>query len=193
MVRSVAQRDRAIRAGVRPSIREAEVVIYYDVLRQAGADNLIDLSLPGDPTILVEPPEGRSQRFSLAETVAGHYEARIPVSEPGLYRIASGGAELELPELGYYRESAEARLQAVNMPLLREISRLTGGKLQPAREDLLYAGGGTVPERKPLWPYLLTLALVLNFVELALRKGFFEYISSWAQRRSATRWRRQPV
>jgi hypothetical protein len=48
-----------------------------------------------------------------------------------------------------------------------------------------------VKEHKPLWPYLLIFALLLNFLEVALRKGFFEALISWWRRKSLPTWGRQ--
>jgi hypothetical protein len=50
-----------------------------------------------------------------------------------------------------------------------------------------------VRERKSLWPYLLILALVLNFIEVAMRKGFFERLKAWKARTSVPSLRRQPA
>jgi hypothetical protein len=61
----------------------------------------------------------------------------------------------------------------VNLPLLSEMSRVTGGRLDPSMDQLLSDKGSLMKEYRPLWPYLLLLALALNFVEVALRKGFF--------------------
>ena len=60
-------------------------------------------------------------------------------------------------------------------------------------DQLLNDKGSLVRERKALWPYWLILALVLNFLEVALRKGFFERLASWLQRYLPVRWQRQPA
>jgi hypothetical protein len=79
------------------------------------------------------------------------------------------------------------------MALLGEISRVTGGRMHPSIDQLLNDRGAMVRERQPLWPYWLILALVLNFVEVALRKGFFERLGSWLRRHSPPRWQREPA
>jgi hypothetical protein len=58
---------------------------------------------------------------------------------------------------------------------------------------LLNEKGAMVRERQPLWSYWLILALLLNFVEVALRKGFFERLASGLRRHSLPRWHRQPA
>ncbi len=193
MVRDISRRDKTVRAGVRVGSREGEVIVYYDVLKQADTQMKVDLSLPGHPSIVVEVPEGAPQALPLEETVPGHYEARISVSQPGLYRIMPGSPELGLPDVGFYRELEETRMQTVNVALLSEVSRLTGGHVRPSVDQLLNTSGNSVSERRPLWPYWLLLALAINFVEVAIRKGFFERLISWLQRRTLLPWGRQPA
>jgi Mg-chelatase subunit ChlD len=193
MVRDVSHRDRTIRAGVRPGDQEGEAVVYYDVLGNADNPTGAPLDAAGPPHILVESQGAAPRTLPLEETSPGHYEARIPADQGGLYHIVSGNSELVLPEAGFYRESEETKPQAVNTALLSEISRVTGGRVHPSIDQLLNDKGAMVRERKPLWPYSLILALLLNFVEVALRKGFFERLATWLRRRQFPRWQRQPA
>jgi Ca-activated chloride channel family protein len=189
MVRDVSHRDRTIRAGVRPGEHEGEAVVYYDVLGNAENPEGAALDAAGPPHILVESQGAAPRTLPLEETAPGHYEARIPADQGGLYHIVSGNSELVLPEAGFYRESDETKPQAINTPLLAEISRVTGGRMHPSIEQLLNNKGAMVRERQALWPYWLALALLLNFVEVALRKGFFERLATWLRRQSFPRWR----
>ena len=192
MVRDASHRDRTVRAGVRPGTGEGDAVVYYDVL--GDADNpTAALRASGPPHILVTAPGEASRTVPLEETSPGHYEAHIPAGQGGLYRIVSGSSELILPEAGFYREAEEMKPQAVNTALLSEISRVTGGRIHPSMDQLLNDRGTLVRERKALWPYWLILALVLNLLEVALRKGFFERPVSWMRERSPLPWRRQPA
>ncbi len=193
MVRDVSHRDRTIRAGVRPGNQEGETVVFYDVLASADNPGADALASAGPPHILVETPGAQPRTIPLEQTAPGHYEARIPADQGGLYHIVSGNSELVLPDAGFYRESQETKPQAVNTALLGEISRVTGGRMHPSLDQVLNDKGAMVRERQPLWPYWLVLALFLNFVEVALRKGFFERLASWMRRRSLPQWKRQPV
>jgi uncharacterized protein YegL len=203
MVRDVSHRDRTIRAGVRPGNQEAETVVYYDVLANTENPGAETLDLPGQagspqqhagpPQVLVQAQGEAPRVIPLEQTAPGHYEARIPAGAGGLYRIVSDNSELVLPEAGFYRESEETKPQAINTVLLAEISRVTGGRMHPSLDQLLNNRGAMVRERKALWPYWLILALGLNFVEVALRKGFFERIASWLRRQTLPRWLRQPA
>jgi len=161
----------------------------------ANADNPAGDSLngAGPPHILVESQGAAPRTIALEETAPGHYEARIPADQGGLYHIVSGNSELVLPDAGFYREADETKPQAVNMALLSEISRVTGGRVHPSIDQVLNDNGAMVRERQPLWPYWLILALLLNFIEVALRKGFFERLAVWLRRHSLPRWHRQPA
>jgi len=137
------------------------------------------------PQVVVEAPGEAPRSVPLEQTAPDHFEARIPEDQGGLYRIVSGSSRLVLPEAGFYHEADETKLQSVNAQLLGEISRVTGGRMHPSIEQLLTDKGSLVREQKPLWPYWLILALLLNLLELALRKGFFERLASSVRLRVA--------
>ncbi len=192
-VRLAAHRDRTVSAGVRAGTREGEAVVYYDVL---GETNPIESSAARTgmpPHVVVNAPGEAPQMLPLEQTAPGHYEARFPADTPGLYSVASGNADLVLPDIGFFRESQETKSQAVNGPLLSEISRVTGGRVRPTIDQMLSDRGSEVSERRPLWPFWLMLALVLNFLEVAIRKGFFDRAAGWLRRRGASSLDRQPA
>ena len=193
MVRDVSHRDRTVRAGVRPGLREGEVVVYYDVLPSGDSSADVPIKSSARPQVMVEAPGESPRSIPLEQTAPDHFEARIPENQGGLYRISSGSSRLVLPEAGFYREADETRPQAVNTALLGEISRVTGGRMHPSIEQLLTDKGSLVREQKPLWPYWLILALLLNLLEVALRKGFFERLASWLRRHLTPGWRGQPA
>jgi hypothetical protein len=193
MVREVSHRDRTVRAGVRPGNHEGETVVYYDMLEDADNTAGDALSKSGPPQVLVEVPGEAARAIPLEQTAPGHYEASIPAGEKGLYRIVSGSSELVLPEQGFYHDAEETKPQAVNVALLSEISRVTGGRMHPSIDQVLTDKGTLVRARSDLWPYWLILALVLNFLEVALRKGFFERMKMWWNKRSLPGLRRQPA
>jgi len=193
MVRDASHRDRTVRTGVRPGTSEGDEVVYYDLLGDANNPTAAALNGSGAPHILVEVPGETSRTVSLEETSPGHYEAHIPAGQGGLYKIVSGSSQVVLPEAGFYRESEETKPQAVNTALLNEISRVTGGRMHPSIDQVLSDRGSLVRERKALWPYWLILALVMNFFEVALRKGFFERPTSWLREHAPLPWGRQPA
>lgn len=193
MVRDVSHRDRTVRAGVRPGRDEGESVVYYDVMGDAEKEMATANGPAGAaPQVMVTAPGETPHAVQLEETAPGHYEARVPANQRGLYRIVTGNSELALPEAGFYRDSEELKPREINAPLLTEISRLTGGRLEPTMAQLLDDKGSYVRERRPLWPYWLALALLLNFVEVAMRKGHFRRLGAWLQRRLEMRPKTEP-
>jgi Ca-activated chloride channel family protein len=187
VVRDVSHRDRTVRAGVRPGTREGESIVYYDVLGDSDKEMAPAGSAAGPPQVMVTPPGEAPHAVTLEQTAPGHYEARVPADQRGLYRIVSAKSEIVLPEAGFYRDSEEMKPREINAPLLTEISRVTNGRVEPTMAQLLDDKGSYVRERRPLWPYWLILALFLNFVELATRKGHFLRLGAWLQRRSESR------
>ncbi len=182
LVRDVCRRNRTVRAGVRPGVRQGEAVVYYDVAGDPSGGPARIFRPLERPRVVVAVPGEAPRSLPLEETAPGHYEVTIPDRERGLYRIVSGSAELQLPEAGFYREAEELRVKNVNAALLREVSRVTGGRFHPTVEQLLDPEGTWTSHRRPLWPYWLALALALNFVELAMRKGLFARMTALAGR-----------
>jgi len=62
--------------------------------------------------------------------------------------------------------------------LLRQIAKSTGGRFQPSVKEIFDAGGRSVPSSMEMWPGLLALAILLNIIELFMRKwrGLLETI-----------------
>ena len=59
--------------------------------------------------------------------------------------------------------------------------------MNPTAEQLFDERGSNVHEMTPLWPYWLALAFVIDFFELALRKGHFDRLIAWVRRRRVRR------
>jgi Mg-chelatase subunit ChlD/uncharacterized membrane protein len=207
-VRDVSHRDRMVRAGVRRGGHDGESIVYYDVMSDvepglttrngepvsSAASPLVSSQVPSQvpPQVMVNAPGEAPHAVQLEETAPGHYEARVQDNQRGLYTIVAGNSELALPEAGFYRESEETKAREINAPLLTEISRVTGGRVEPTMAQLLDDKGSYVRERRPLWPYFLILALLLNFIEVAMRKGHFRRLTAWLQRRLEIRRKPEP-
>ena len=155
----------------------------YDVLGSGDLQTRPDFARAAAPHVVVASAGKPTRSLALEETSPHHFEARIPAGQNGLYSIATGDAELPLPVAGFYRESEELKPRAVNLDLLRQISAVSRGAVNPTVEQLLDENGTLVLERRPLWPYWLILALALNFVELAIRKGYFARLRAYLPRR----------
>ena len=66
--------------------------------------------------------------------------------------------------------AAEYRFRAPDETLLRSIATATGGAFHPTAAALANATGDSRTARRPLWPPLVALALVLWFLDLLLRR-----------------------
>ena len=181
MVRDISRRDALAHSGVRIGTGTADSVVYYDVSenRDKAAETL---GAAGQLYVNAIAPDGSSRRMALRQTAPHHYEVSIPADQEGLYRVVPENSSLPLPAAGFFHQPEELKVQAVNVPLLAEVSRVTGGVVNPTVDQLLDQTGSDVREMTPLWPYWLGLALALNFFELAWRKGHFNGLVRWIRR-----------
>jgi hypothetical protein len=107
----------------------------------------------------------------VGKIAAGSYRARIPMGRnQGLFRIRPLVESRAFPEIGFYREEDEMMDHSSNELLLRQIAKSTGGRFNPAVKSIFDAQGRAVPSSMELWPGFLALAVLLNLIELFLRK-----------------------
>ena len=69
--------------------------------------------------------------------------------------------------IGY---SDELRIRPTNEELLRSVAETSGGIYAPDPTDLMELESETVTRPTPLWPYLVTAALWLLLLDIALRR-----------------------
>jgi hypothetical protein len=122
-----------------------------------------------------------------SRTISRSNKRRRAITRPASRPIRRGSIESfpavrswSCPRPGFYRESEETKPQAVNTALLSEISRVTGGRMHPSIDQLLTdKGHAWCANVKPCGHTGLSLHWLLNFLEVALRKGFFERLVAW--------------
>jgi hypothetical protein len=120
----------------------------------------------------------------LHQTARNHFEVTVPANQSGLYRVTGADSSMDLPAMGFVNAPEELKPQTMNVPLLRELSETTGGGLNPSVAQLLDKRGDFGRESQPIWAYFVVLALLVNFFELAWRKGLFEkFVSRFSLRR----------
>jgi hypothetical protein len=141
-----------------------ELVIEYHVGRKAEEPAAV-------PDIYVLGPNGFRTPVKVSKVAALSYRgvARIGRNQ-GLFRVRPLAESRAFPEIGFYRPEDELMDHSSNELLLRQIAQSTGGRFQPATKEVFDAGGRSVPSSMELWPGLLALAIVLNLVELVMRK-----------------------
>ena len=132
------------------------------------------------PEIFALGPEGYRQ-VSVPKPLEGGYEARFPAAGHfGLFRIRPESRSRAFPEAAHYRENTELTRFGSDEALLRTIAVATGGRVNPPPEELFSTGGRSVQRWMDLWPLLLALAILLNLVEVAARKGWLPWLGRWA-------------
>ena len=149
-----------------------EIVVRYRPSREPEAASVPELFAIGPPGY---------RHVASPEPASGGYEARFPAEgRYGLFRIRPAELSRAFPETAFFRENSELRRYGSDAELLRSIAAATGGRANPAPENLFNTGGRTVTRWMDLWPLLLALAIVLNLVELVARKGWLPILGRWA-------------
>ncbi len=158
-----------------PHARAGEATAEYD---SASDEIVVDYRLgravdePAPvPDVFLIGPNKFERPMKLEKVAQGAYRARVRIDRrQGLFRIRPLIESRAFPEVGVYRQEAELADYGSNEPLLREIAEFTGGRFNPDLADIFDAGGRRVPSTLRLWPGLVALAVLLNLLELILRK-----------------------
>jgi uncharacterized membrane protein len=121
---------------------------------------------------------GRSEG-GLTKLAPGHYQAVLPIGEPGDYRIDivedRGGRQIAFPPIGYslpYQINSEVPWPYFNTRLLSRLAEATGGELNPGSSEA-QAQVSITKNSTPLKKPLIVLAALLFLFEVALRKLAF--------------------
>ena len=113
-------------------------------------------------------------RVVTRQVAPGRYEATVMADATQPITIALDGPDASstgvttgtvLPD-----PAAEYRFRAPDEALLRSIAAATGGTWHPTPATLANSEADSRTARRPLWPWLIALALVLWFLDLLLRR-----------------------
>ena len=125
---------------------------------------------------------------TLEKITAEHFEARVPTQgRYGLFRFRVASDLESFPEAAFYHESPELEEYGSDTTLLERMAAFTGGRVNPSPAEVFDPGGRSLNRTMELWPGLLFLAIILNFMELLDRKG---WLPQWAR---VKRWRWRKV
>ena len=141
---------------------------------------------------VIDPQLGQ-RKLELKQTAPGRYVAEFDTPASGAYHLnitqkTAGGTLLHQQTRGLivgYPD--ELRLHPTNNELLKSLAESTGGRFNPAPEDLFATstdsrssgssksdesikGPRTVQRTTPLWPYLVSAAVLLFVLDVALRR-----------------------
>jgi len=123
-------------------------------------------------------PSKIDQTIAMDQVAPGKYEGRFPAKERGEYYLSLFGNE----EAGFYSPqhfgfavpySEEFTDKSVNHTLLNRLASITNGrplKLTEDPADLFKAHSDKREYGRPLWPFLVLLALLLIVVDVGVRK-----------------------
>jgi Ca-activated chloride channel homolog len=142
---------------------EELVVEYHLSTRTAEPETVPDLYAIG--------PGDFRKPLDVSRVSPGTYRGRVRIgSLEGLFRVRPLAETRAFPEVGLYRQESELSDFGSNDILLKSIAQSTGGRFNPSVRQLFDNGGHSMDSTIRLWPGLLALAILLNLIELALRK-----------------------
>ncbi len=158
-----------------PHGNESEAVARYD---GANEELVVDYHLSGraadvavPPDLYVIGPGDFRKPLDLARVAPDTYRGRLRIgSQEGLFRVRPLNESRSFPEVGLYRQESELSDYGSNDALLKSISQSTGGRFNPSTKQLFDDGGKYIDSTMRLWPGLIAIALMLNLIELAMRK-----------------------
>ncbi len=159
--------------------------VYVEVERHGSQTEIRLDSVDGDgrfrndtetQVTVVGPKIGSGKKEVKMEQVApGRYVARVDTEDEGAYHFdlsqTVGGRTIFRQTRGLvvgYPD--ELRLNPTDEKLLRQIAALSGGHFTTRPDEVLENETRTVHRAEPLWPYLLTAAMLLFVADVALRR-----------------------
>jgi hypothetical protein len=154
----------------RVSFTNNRSILDLSVYEDSSANSQFRYSLTG---------KGAKTEGTLAKLAPGHYQAIMPITLAGSYRIdlieERGGRRIPFPPIGYslaYDLSTELPRSDFNTGLLIRMAETTGGEINPKPWDGARTVGLTKvyhPVRQPL----IIFALALLLLEIAFRRFVF--------------------
>ena len=123
-------------------------------------------------------PQIQTLRFNFRQTAPGRYEGSFPVERAGTYLISVNvdGEEFQSNVSTGVSVPFSPELRSVksNESLLHRIAELGGGRLLDAETTAFTHNLEAHTRRIPLWPQFLGLAIILFFLDICVRRLFFE-------------------
>ena len=141
--------------------------------------------------LTVIDPQLKRQVISLTQSAPGRYLADFETPLSGAYHL---DIAVKQNDRVLYRQSRgltmgysdELRIQPPNEPLMRAVAETSRGALNPSPTELLETDERTVERPTALWPYLVSAALMLLIIDVALRRIDFTLISFFGRVRTTT-------
>ena len=123
------------------------------------------------PVVRVVAPDESVSDINVNQVGPGFHEAIVPLTQKGSYVFrGSDGQTAGISRILPYSYPDEYHFYDPNVDLLRSISSETGGKFEPAPDEIFEAGGQTTSVPIPLAPYFASLGLLLFLADIFLRR-----------------------
>jgi hypothetical protein len=158
-----------------PHSQSGEATVAYDA---ANGKLKIDYKIARDlrepskiPDIYVFGPDKFQKPVSIHKTAEGLYHGEVAIgAREGLFRVRPLEESRLFPEAGIYRTEEEMNDFGSNEAVLKQIASFTGGRFNPAAAQVFDTGGRSLLKMLELWPGFLGAAVLLNLIELVMRK-----------------------
>lgn len=140
---------------------------------------------------LIDPHLKRESSL-LAQSAPGRYDVEFPTGQSGSYHmeisVKQDGQVVSRQSrglaIGY---SKELRIQKTDHERLKQIARVSGGTYEPSPKEFFKPTAETATRPVPLWPYLVTAALILLILDVALRRIDFSLHWPFVKKQSLER------
>ena len=160
---------------VQTSIEGDQVRIAVDALNQEG-EFLNEL----DFQAVAIDPELESATVALRQTQPGRYEGAFRAADPGNYMVkmnyedSEGEIEGQLTSGVAVPYSPEHSTTTQNDVMLKRMADETGHPLIDVETHIFEHNLLATADVMPLWPWFLSLAAIFFFIDVAVRRVFFE-------------------
>jgi uncharacterized membrane protein len=123
---------------------------------------------------LIDPQLG-TRKLPLAQTAPGRYTGEFETPRAGAYHVEltqkKNGQELYRQSRGLsVGYSDELRLRPTNENLLKRVAEVSGGKANITADQVFAPEARIAMRPTPLWPWLVTAAVLLLVLDVALRR-----------------------
>ena len=164
LCRDLLPRTSAGEANVEFDPTNSDLIVNYRLA--AGVDEPAKI-----PDIYALGSDGFKKAIEIKKIGVGAFRGRLNIgARQGLFRVRPLEESRTFPEVGLYRPEAELNDYGSNPALLKQVSDFTGGRFEPDPKAVFDPGTRSLMSSLELWPGLLALAVLLNFVELLMRK-----------------------
>jgi len=151
----------------RVSLSENRSVLDLSIYEDSGANSQYRFSATG---------KGGKSEGALAKLAPGHYQANLPLTTPGDYRIDltedRGGRQIAFPPVGYtlsYDQTSELPRTEFNTQMLSRLALATGGEINPKSLDKITKTTLSKSYRNARQGFIIA-AFCLFLLEIAIRK-----------------------